>query len=42
MFAAKALILQESYEELAKYIDAPGFLMGDLFYIQNLILAIKS
>ncbi len=42
MFAAKAMILQEPYQELTKYIDIPAAPVGDLFYIQNLILAIQS
>ncbi|MCK6624336.1 MAG: PQQ-like beta-propeller repeat protein [Anaerolineae bacterium] len=36
LFQAKGLILQESPNELAKYLDVPAFAVGDLFYIQNL------
>jgi outer membrane protein assembly factor BamB len=36
LFQAKAFILQESYEDLSKWLDAPVFYRGDLFYIQNL------
>jgi outer membrane protein assembly factor BamB len=42
IFAAKAMILKEPYTELAKYIDVPATATGDLFYIQNLILAIEA
>jgi hypothetical protein len=42
LFQAKALILQEPYEELAKYIDVPAFSRGDLFYIRNLVLALEA
>lgn len=42
MFAAKALILKEPYLELAKFIDVPAFDTGDVFYIQNLILALEA
>ena len=42
IFAAKAMILQEPYQELAKYIDVPASSVGDLFYIQNLVLAIEA
>lgn len=40
LFLAKALILKEPYKELVKYLDAPGFARGDLFYIQNLATAL--
>jgi hypothetical protein len=42
IFAAKAMILQEPYQELAKYIDVPAASVGDLFYIQNLVIAIEA
>jgi outer membrane protein assembly factor BamB len=42
IFQAKALILGQSREELAKYLDVPAFERGDLFYIQNLIAAIEA
>ncbi|MBN1263037.1 MAG: PQQ-binding-like beta-propeller repeat protein [Candidatus Pacebacteria bacterium] len=42
VFQAKALILKESYEELVKYLDVPGFEKGDLFYIQNLVATIEA
>jgi hypothetical protein len=42
IFQAKAFILQESYEELAKYLDVPAVAVGDLFYIQNLISTIEA
>jgi hypothetical protein len=42
IFQAKAYILKESREELIKYLDAPAFERGDLFYIQNIIAAIEA
>lgn len=42
LFQAKAYILKESQEELFKYLDAPFFLRGDLYYIQNLIATIRA
>ena len=42
IFAAKAMILQAPYQELVKYIDVPAAQVGDLFYIQNLVLAIEA
>jgi len=42
LFQAKALILNESYEEVQKYLDSPLFPIGDLFYINNLIAAIEA
>jgi outer membrane protein assembly factor BamB len=42
MFQAKAFILKASQAELAKYLDAPAFERGDLFYIQDLVAAIEA
>lgn len=42
LFAVKAMIFQESREELARYLDVPGFARGDLFYIYNLILTLEA
>lgn len=42
LFQAKAYILQESREDLYKYLDAPVFRVGDLFYIQNLIAVMDA
>lgn len=42
VFQAKAYILQESQEELLKYLDVPAFATGDLFYIQNLIAVLEA
>jgi hypothetical protein len=42
MFQAKAFIMKESRAELTKYLDAPAFERGDLFYIQNLVAAIQA
>jgi outer membrane protein assembly factor BamB len=42
MFQAMAYILKEPRDQLTKYLDAPAFERGDLFYIQNLIAAIEA
>lgn len=42
LFQAKALILKEPYQELAKCIDVPAFYRGDLFYIRNLAAALDA
>ena len=42
MFQAKAMILQETQDELIKYLDAPYWERGDLFYIQNLVATIEA
>lgn len=42
MFQAKAYILKQNRTELTKYLDAPGFERGDLFYIQNLVAALQA
>ena len=42
LFAVKAMIFQEPGEEMARYLDVPGFVRGDLFYIQNLILTLEA
>ena len=42
LFQAKALILQESGDELAKYLDVPAVPVGDLFYIHKLITLLDT
>jgi len=42
LFQAKALILQESGDELPKYLDVPTVQVGDLYYIQNLIAILQA
>ena len=42
MFQAKAYILKEPAQQLLKYIDAPTFETGDLFYIQNLVAILQN
>lgn len=42
LFQAKALILKEPRSELTKYLDVPAFEVGDLFYIQNLVLLLEN
>ena len=42
MFKAKAYILGESAEQLARYIDAPAFPVGDLHFIQTLYITLEA
>ncbi len=42
LFQAKAFVLQESRQELSKYLDVPAFTVGDLFYIQNLVALLET
>lgn len=42
IFQAKALILKEPRQELAKYLDVPAVAIGDLFYIENLIATLEA
>jgi hypothetical protein len=42
IFAAKTWILELSQDELTKYLDVPAVEVGDLYHIQNLVLAIES
>ena len=42
LFRAKAYILNQSQSDLIQYIDVPAFSKGDLFYLQNLIIAIEA
>jgi hypothetical protein len=42
LFLARTWILKQPRGELLKYLDVPSFARGDLFYIQNLILAIEA
>lgn len=42
LFQAKAFVLQESRQELSKYLDVPAFTVGDLFYIQNLVALLEA
>lgn len=42
MFQAKAYLLKEPVAQLTKYLDAPSFAQGDLFYIQNLVASIEA
>lgn len=42
LFAAKAWVQNLPYEELTKWLDVPAFKIGDLFYIQNLAIAISK
>lgn len=42
IFMAKAFILEATGDELAQYLDEPGFPTGDLFHIQKLTAAIEN
>jgi hypothetical protein len=42
MFACKALVFKDSREELAKYLDAQHCKVGDLFYINNMVLTLDA
>jgi uncharacterized repeat protein (TIGR01451 family) len=42
LFGAKAMVLDAPREELARYLDVPGFARGDLFYIENLVLTLEA
>ena len=42
LFQAKAYILGQPYDELAKWIDSPAFPVGDLYYIQNLVATLAA
>lgn len=42
LFQAKAYILKQPLGELVKWLDAPAFYRGDLFYIQNLVAALNA
>src|SRR3989344_5594735 len=42
LFQAKAWVLDQKREELYKYLDAPVFARGDLYYLQNLVATIKA
>lgn len=42
IFQAKAYILKQSQQELAKYLDVAAFKQGDLLYMQDLIAAIEA
>jgi len=42
LFLAKAYIQNASRAELSKYLDAPSFDRGDLFYIQKLVATLEA
>ena len=42
LFQAKAYIFRQPFQELVKWLDAPAFQVGDLFYIQNLVAALAA
>ncbi|HXK62469.1 MAG TPA: hypothetical protein PLP42_21490 [Acidobacteriota bacterium] len=42
LFNAKALLFQESRNELERYLDVPSVWRGDLFYILNVVNTLKA
>jgi outer membrane protein assembly factor BamB len=42
LFQARALILDQSREELLPYLDVPAFPRGDLYYLQNLVTLMED
>lgn len=42
IFQAKAFILEENRDTLSRYLDVPGFAVGDLLYLQNLVAAMEA
>ncbi len=42
LFMARALILQQSSDQLQPYLDVPAFERGDLYYIEKLIATLGS
>ena len=42
LFMAKAIIVGETGDVLADYLDVPGFATGDLFYLQKLVLLLEN
>ena len=42
LFQAKAYILGEPYAQLVKYLDVPAYAVGDLYYIDDLIVALDA
>lgn len=42
IFQARAKILGESRQTLSRYLDVPGFYVGDLFYIEKLIYILEA
>jgi hypothetical protein len=42
LFQARALLLRQRYDELARYLDVPSVARGDLYYIQNLVTLLEA
>lgn len=42
LFQAKAQILQESTDELSKFIESPATAVGDLYFIDNIVSALNN
>lgn len=42
LFQAKALILNQSQEQLYKFLDAPVVPVGDLYYLDNLVAILEA
>jgi hypothetical protein len=41
-FNAYSMVLKAPYAELVKFLDAPAFPVGDLFYIRRLVAVIEA
>jgi hypothetical protein len=42
MFQARAQILKAPYAEMTRYLDAPVFAVGDMFYLDNLVSVLEA
>lgn len=42
LFQAEAMINNQSASQLYKYLDAPALVVGDLFYLQNLVALLSA
>lgn len=42
LFLARAWVLNDSFEELDRYLDVPAFWRGDMFYIQKLLVMLEK
>jgi hypothetical protein len=42
LFQARAFVMKNNRDELTRYVDVPGFTVGDLFYIQDLVATINA
>lgn len=42
MLAAQAYILDQSFDQLQKYIDTPIYQTGDLYYLDSIVMALEA